>query len=283
VSQTPGGVGILAGGDYILNISVGPGVGAVETISTGACPSGPVVPDTGNPGPGFFPNVTSLPVAASDTIAVPWCMHFSLTNVTNVAGVLFAANYDETEVDLLHTGVPPLFGNVTPFGQSNASPFAVPFSSTFAPLPSSVPGTPSGFRQHIAWLSPSIATASGTTVSASASLNFATFSIYARHTPLTDNDPAFTVASAFPILHATTPQAGGQFFVWNSTAQTIASFKTAIEPNSFYIPFSAITGAANYANLRLVPEPPGAVAVFAGCLMLGLLGFLRKRAVAAGR
>jgi hypothetical protein len=282
VSQTPGGVGIPAGGDYILNISVGPGVGAVDTISTGACPSGPVVPDTGNPGPGFFPNVTT-PLMALDTVAVPWCMHFSLTNVTNVAGVLFAANYDGTEVDLLHTGVPPLFGNVTPFGQSNASPFAVPFSSTFAPLPSSVPGTPSGFRQHIAWLSPSIATASGTTVSASASLNFATFSIYARHTPLTDNDPAFTVASVFPILHATTPQAGGQFFVWNSTAQTIASFKTAIEPNSFYIPFSAITGAANYANLRLVPEPPGAVAVLAGCLMLGLLGVLRKRRVAAVR
>jgi hypothetical protein len=91
------------------------------------------------------------------------------------------------------------------------------------------------------------------------------------------------VASAFPILHATTPQAGGQFFVWNSTAQTIASFRTTIEPDSFYIPFSAITGAANYANLRLVPEPPGAVAVFAGCLMLGLLGILRKRVVAAGR
>jgi hypothetical protein len=285
VSLSPGSVGIPAGGDYILNISVGPGVGAVDTISTGACPSGPVVPDTGDPGCGFFPNVTTLPVAGSDTIAVPWCMHLSQTSVTNVAGILYAAHYDETEVDLLHTGAPtgpPLFGNVTPFGQSDASPFAVPLSSTFSPLPTSVPGTPSGFRQHVAWLPPSIANASGATVNASSSLNFATFSIHARHTPLSNNAPAFTVASAFPIRHATTSQPSGQFFVWNQTAQSFA-FNTNVATNSFYIPFSGVTGAANYANLRLVPEPAGAAALLVGCLMLGLLGILRKTGVAAGR
>jgi len=286
VSESPGSVGIPAGGDYILNISVGPGVGAVNTISTGACPSGPVVSDAGNPGCGFFPNVTTLPVASLDTIAVPWCMHLSQTTATNVAGVLYAVHYDETEVDLLHTGappLPPLFGNVTPFGESDASPLAVPLSSTFSPLPTSVPGTPNGYRQHIIWLPPSVASASGTTVNASSVLNFATFSIHARHTPLANNNPAFTVASAFPILHATTSLANGQFFAWNQTAQTFASFRTTIDTRSFYIPLSVITGAANYANLRLVPEPPGTIALLEGCLMLGLLGILRKRRVADNR
>jgi hypothetical protein len=212
-------------------------------------------------------------------------MHLSQTTVTNVAGILYAAHYDETEVELLHTGapiVPPLFGNVTPFGQSNASPFAVPLSSTFSPLPTSVTGTKSGFRQHIAWLPPSIANASGATVNASSSLNFATFSIHARHTPLSNNDPAFTVASAYPIFHATTSHASGQFFIWDQSAQSFA-FRATIETNSFYIPLSAATGVANYANLRLVPEPAGAAALLVGCLMLALLGILRKRGVAPGQ
>jgi hypothetical protein len=75
---------------------------------------------------------------------------------------------------------------------------------------------------------------------------------------------------------------GGQFFVWNQTAQTIASFRTEVAESSFYIPFSAITGAANHANLRLLPEPSVAVALLVGCLMLGLLAILRKREIAAG-
>jgi len=286
VSSSPGSVGIPAGGDYILNISVGPGVGAVDTVSTGACPSGPVVPDAGNPGPGFFPNVESQPVSSSDTISVPWCIHLSKTSVTNVAGILYAVHYDETEVDLLHTGaptLPPLFGNITPFGESGASPFAVPLSSSFSPLPTSVPGTSNAFRQHIIWLPSSIANASGTTVNASSVLNFATFSIYARHTPLSNNDPALTVASAFPILHATTSLTNGQFFAWNQTDQTFASFRTAIDTSSFYIPLSVVTGAANYAHLRLVPEPSGPAPLLLGWLMLGLLGILRERGVAAGR
>jgi hypothetical protein len=257
VSQSPGSVGVPAGGDYILNISVGPGVGAVDTVSVGACPSGSVVPDTGNSGCGFFPNVTTLPLTGSETIVVLWCMHLSKTTVTNVAGVLYAAHYDETEVDLLHTGappLPPLFGNVTPFGQSNASPFAVPLSATFSPLPTSVPGSSDDFRQHIAWLSPSIANASGTTVNASSALNFATFSIQARHTPLTDNDPAFTVASAFPILHATASLEDGQFFAWNQTAQSFA-FRAIIETNSFYIPFPAITAPPIMRTCGSCPNP----------------------------
>jgi len=283
VSSSPGSLGIPPGGDYILNISIGPGVGAVQTISTGACPSGPVVPDAENPGSGFFPNVTTQPVAASETVVVPWCMHISLEDVPHVAGILFAAHYDGTEVDLLHTGAPPPFGNATPFGKNNASPLAVPLSSTFAPLPTSSPGTTMGFRQHIAWLPSSAANASGTTIPASSSLSFATFSLQARHTPLSGNDPAFAVSSAFPILHATASQIGGQFFVWNPTAQTIASFRTTVDTGSFYVPFSAITAPANYANLRLVPEPSGSSVLIAGGLLLGLLGKLRKKGAAVGR
>jgi len=284
VSLSPGSVGISAGGDYILNISVGPGVGAVDTISAGACPSGPVDPDAGNTGSGFFPNATTDPVSSGGTIAVPWCMHLSKTNMTNVAGILYAAHYDETEVDLLHTGaptLPPFLGNVTPFGQSDASPLALPLSSTVSPLPSSVPGTKSGFRQHIAWLPPTAANDSGVTVSASSPLSFATFSIHARHTPTTNNDPAFTVSSVFPILHAEAKQTSGQFFLWNQTAQTIASFRSTVPKNSFYIPLSVVTGAANYADLRLVPEPSVAAMLLTGCLMLSLLGKLRNRRFAA--
>ena len=280
VSASPGGVGIPAGGDYILNISLGPGVGAVDTVSTGPCPSGPIVPDESDPGSGFFPNAIAELSPESDTILVPWCIHFSRTDIPNVAAILFAARYDGTEVDLIHTGTPPPLGNVTPFGQSDASPFAVPFSSTFAPLPTSVPGTMDGFRQHVAWMPPSIANASGTTVSASSSLTIATFAIHARNSQLTESGPVFSVASAFPIQHAAAKQAGGQFFVWNQTAQTIASFRTDVPKSSFYIPLSAITEAAKYARLRLVPESSATITLLVGAAMVVVLRSSRKRRLA---
>jgi hypothetical protein len=97
--------------------------------------------------------------------------------------------------------------------------------------------------------------ASGTTVNASSALDFATSSIHARHTPLTDNDPAFTVASAFPILHATASLEDGQFFAWNQTAHSFASFRTTIDTNSFYISFSAITAPPIMRTCGSRPNP----------------------------
>jgi hypothetical protein len=105
---------------------------------------------------------------------------------------------------------------------------------------------------HVEVVSPG--DASGTTVNASSALNFATFSIHARHTPLTDNDPAFTVASAFPNLHATASLEDGQFFAWNQTAQSFA-FRAIIETNSFYIPFSAITAPPIMRTCGSCPNP----------------------------
>jgi len=211
---------------------------------------------------------------------VPWCIHFSRTDVPSVAGILFAARYDGTEVDLIHSGAPALFGNVTPFGESDASPFAVPFSSSFTALPTSVPGTANGFRQHVAWLAPSVANASGSTLPASSSFTIATFAVHARDTQLTESGPVLSVASAYPIRHATAMQAGGQFFVWNQTAQTFSSFRTDVSKSSFYVSLSAITEAAKYAHLRLLPESSATAALLVGGATLALLRRLRKRCVA---
>ncbi len=86
---------------------------------------GPVVPDPVRPGGGIFPNVKTDPaLKASDSIAIPWKIHFTNTQA-NLAGIRFKVHYDANEVDLLHVGPAGLFQGVTPGGATNHGGYSV--------------------------------------------------------------------------------------------------------------------------------------------------------------
>jgi len=246
--------------------------------STGANPSSPdVVPDVGDPGDGFFPNVKTLPLTTSDTIIVPWSLHVDEA-VTNVAGIIFRVHYDSNELDLLRTyGGPFFFSNTTPVGFGPPPPsifpgttamtgmtltpnVVVPLTSPGTTLPPSVTGAFSSFRTHVGWLSPMTATGSGTTLTATTPWTFATFSIHARHTSLTNanSDADFSVPSIWLIRHATTFQTGS-FSVWRTTVPSLGTptqrfFPTSfLSPSDLYLPisFSLSPESAHAAHLGL--------------------------------
>jgi hypothetical protein len=242
----PPPIPITPGGDYQLNISLVGGVVGGAPIDVGACPGNPdLVPDAVNPGPGLFPNVKTVPLSTSDIVNVPWCMRLSAP-VPSIAGFMFFAAYDTSELDLVHTGFLPPYGNATPSGASAAMSPWVPSSMMFPPAPpSSTPTT--NMRGHLAWLPTSLI---GISIPASTTISFASFSIHARHTSLTNTDADFTVTSIVPILRApsaTNPDFG--FSLWDGDTFVPSSgmiFKSAI-----YIPSSAFGLPHNYAHLGL--------------------------------
>jgi cell division septation protein DedD len=204
-------------------------------MDVGACPGGPYTTNSANPGSGYFPNVKTAPLTTSDTISVPWCLHLA-KNLFNVAGIVFIPQYDSNELDLLHTSAPPPHdGNTTPFGGTTTTWF--PLSWTTPALPPSSPGVNGTLRYHIGWVAPSVALGSGTntlaTLPTSTFLQFATFSIHARHTSLTNanSDVDFSVPFVSLIQHATTTQTG-LFSVWTGWSFSLMS---GVGPGSFYI------------------------------------------------
>jgi len=231
--------------------------GLCPTIDVGACPSGPVVPNTGNPGTGFFPNVKTLPLTTSDTISVPWCAHIP-SHVTNVAGIVFVPQYDANELDLLHTGAPPpLSGNFTPSSGFTSTWF--PLTANTPPLPASSMGNESSVRYHIGWLPPTLAQLSGTTipptnVPTSSAWPFATFSIQARHTSLTnaDSDVDFQVPSVSLIRHATTTQLGS-FSIWTGWSFSVVPTLVA---GDFYIHNTLHVGEAAHLGIQHATPTP---------------------------
>lgn len=257
-------------------------IGYSPTIDLGACPSGPVIPDAGNPGTGFFPNVKTSPLHASDSVSVPWCLHTPET-VTNVAGILFVAYYDVNELDLRHTaGAPPFDSNTTPVASAM-------MTAPFVPLSSTLTSVATGTRAHIAWASPSAATMSGQAITASASHTLATFWLQARNTSLTNSDVDFFVRAAL-IYHATTFQTGA-FSIWNATAQFFtpvdsiftSEFYVPLDTFSFYQPFLGTAAQLGLEHATATPTPtptpePGVlVQLVAGGAVLLAMGRKRNR------
>jgi hypothetical protein len=270
----PPPIPIAPGGDYQLNISLVGGVVGGAPIDVGACPGDPdLVPDAVNPGPGLFPNVKTVPLSTSNIVEVPWCMRLSAP-VPSIAGFIFYAAYDTSELDLVHTGFLPDYGNTTPSGASAAMSPWVPSSMMFPPAPpSSTPTTT--MRGHLAWLPTSQI---GKSISASMTIPFASFSIHARHTSLTNTGADFNVTSIVPILHApfaTTPSFG--FSLWDGV--TFVPSSGMIFKSSIYIPSSAFGLPHNYAHLGLehLPEPGLLLQLASGLLGLVVLDKRRRR------
>lgn len=252
--------------------------------SVGPCGFGPVVPAGGV---GFFPDVKTLPLQTSDFISVPWCVHHG-SFVPNLVGYRFSLLYDQSEIDVIHTGATPPFGNITPGGLTQMATPGI--SSIVTPLPSSSsPGSSVQGRTQTVWLSPSVASMSGTSAFTSSSFTFATFLLHARHTSLTNSDQDFVVGVLSPILHATTTlpsttttSASALFSVWSSVSQTW--FLTSmVGPSSYYINVlsSAIFADAGYLGLEHSTKVPvlgaGGFAVLTGGLMLAARRVLRRR------
>jgi len=222
-------------------------------VDTGAATTSDVGIDGPDPGTGLLPNTKTRLLDTSETISVPWQLHVSGGNYTNVAGVIFRVHYDSNELDLLHTGSPPLFGNTTPFwGPTVMSIFpgggtlnsVAALTSTFPQLSPSVAGSPSSGRTHVAWLSPFAVTASGATITASTPFTFATFSIHPRHTNSgTKSDVDFSVPSIWLMQHATASQTGS-FSVWSPSLQFFTQAFT-LYTSDIYLPIS----------FSLAPEP----------------------------
>jgi hypothetical protein len=233
------------------------------------------VPDTGDPGTGFFPNVMTAPLAPSEALSVPWCAHVP-AHITNVVGIVFIPQYDSNELDLIHTDAPPpLNGNITPSSGFTSTWF--PLSWTTAPAPLSNPGHELTVRYHIGWLPPSSAVLSGTTIppttiATSSAWQFAEFSIHARHasTIIPDSIPDFSVTSVSLIRHATTTQYGS-FYLWTGWSFSIVP---TVFPGSFYIHNSLHLD--DVAHLRM-PEPGVILQLVAGGTGLAWLNRRRAR------
>jgi hypothetical protein len=265
---------------------VHPGVGVhvagpkVAAGSTGQCFFGPGIPVGGA---GFFPDVKTPPMLTSDSIAVPWCVHHG-GFTPNVAGYRFALSYDQSEVDVIHTGPGAFLGPISPFGVPQPS-----ISLPYPALPPSVTPTPlAATRTHTVWFPPPTALASGTSLMTSTTLTLATFQLHARHTSLTNSDFDFAVLAS-PILHAVTTITGTSVSRWVPGIQTWI-MTTFISPSSFYIPKTTSWVFSSAAFLGIEhpsPDVPaltaGSLAVLAGTLMLGSSWALRRRRNAANR
>jgi hypothetical protein len=166
---------------------------------------GPVKPDLLRPGGGTFPNVKTNPLQTSDTITVPWRIHYTNPQA-NLAGIRFKVHYDANEVDLLHVGPAGPFQGVTPGGMGLHTNYSVPMP----PLPPSVLVTSppiydamNSFKTFTAWIPQPTAGNSGISVTAASKTNsFALFQLHARHTSLFNSDFDFAVSQATTIEHA---------------------------------------------------------------------------------
>jgi len=266
----------------LFNFPPGPSAGVLVPLvcrtSTGPLPIPPdVVSEVGYPGAGYgyFPNAKTRPLTTSETVVVPWGLHVE-DEVKNVAGIIFRVHYDSNELDLIHTNAGTLnfintLVNSTPFGQpppASIFPFGtltsnsvIPFSSTFPPLPSSSPGFSSNFRTHVGWVGSTFATTtmsalnSGTTLFSSATYTFASFSIHARHTSLTNSDVDFSVPTFWLIRHATTFQTDFTFSPWSvwrhppTTSPAHFSPTMFLSPSDLYLPRTTLSGTS------AVPRP----------------------------
>lgn len=267
------------------------GVGAPPSLfDAGACPGNPdLIVDSADPGPGFFPNVETVPLSASETIQVEWCLHLRSTT-TNIAGFAFYAYYDPSELDVRHTGFLPPLANTTPFGSPYANSFWIPASSTFAPLPSSSIAA-SSTRPHLAWFPPSLLSPSGVALSASTTIPLFSFSLEARHTSLSDTGPEFAVTEIIPVFQAASSFPSSSFLRWIGSTFTFST-SGSVFTGSIYVPGAYLGAAANYAHLGLehatptptptftptpTPTPEPGLALQLGSGLLALAWFGRRR------
>jgi len=262
------------------------------TIDAGPLPIPPdVVPDPDDPGTGGFPNGMTRPLTDGELLVTPWGLHVG-RDVRNVAGIIFRVHYDSNELDLIHTWpgslihltttpsvttFSTLLANATPFGAPSVmsifpgswvSPsILLPFSSSWPPLTPSVTGSYSNFRTHVGWMTPFFAFGSGFTLFESSTYTFASFSILARHTTLTNGDADLSVPSIWLIRHAsmtlpnTTNPSAGPFSVWFPGFTTFSpGFFTpasTVMSSSFYVPLPVTTTTTTVTNtlpFSAVPE-----------------------------